>query len=50
VGRCRQGDRGGRDAGNYRFDDHVMRNAARTGALAEPDESRTGRPRFLTVS
>jgi hypothetical protein len=50
IGRCRQGNRGGRDADNYRFEDHVMHNAARKGPIGEPDESRTGQPHFLTVS
>lgn len=42
IGRRRQGNRGGRDAGNYRFEDHVIHNAARKGSIADPDESRTG--------
>jgi hypothetical protein len=48
VGRRRQGNRGGRDAGNYRFKDHVIHRTRRQELIAEEGESWTERPRFLT--
>ena len=50
IGRRRQGNRGGRDAGNYRFKDRVINAAGRKSQLAEKDESWTERPHFLTES
>ena len=48
--RAGQGNRNGRDAGNYRFKDHVIHRTRLQALIAEKDESWTERPHFLTDS